>query len=369
MACASAMLHIGTTMGVLVLARSLQGLAAAVLYSAGLALLCDAVGEENLGQAMGYISLAITAGTFLGPSLGGILYNAGGESAVFGVAYAVIIVDIILRSLVAEKRLVKMNPSLTNSSHYGTMPRTSSESDTGFQPSIHSGVPKLQDRFPTILLLTTPRLLNALYGWFVVGALLTAFDCVLPIFVQSTFRWSTAGAGVIFLPLFLPNLAGPLYGRLVDSSRHAGRVVASFGFILCLPFFVLLRFTDHETASAQVLLCGMLFMIGLGLALCGPPLLVEVARTVSKVGEEHPGVFGSNGATATAYGLYNCAFAGGQLLGPLCAGAIISSFGWATLTWILGLASGLTGVVMSLFLGGWVGKVAFQRKSLREEDP
>ncbi|MCJ1463000.1 hypothetical protein MMC07_001604 [Pseudocyphellaria aurata] len=349
MACATGMLHFGNTIGIFIAARVFQGVAAAILYSAGLALLYDSVGKENLGQAMGYITLSITAGAFLGPSLGGILYDVGQETAVFGLAYGVLLVDIILRFSVVEKDSAKdARPAAT--SGYGTMSTRPADSAEASEP-----ISRAVSKMSTFRLLQSPRLLTALFGWFVVGTLLSAFDGVLPIFVQNTFGWSSAGAGLIFLPLFIPNLGGPLYGRMVDSSRHGGRIVATTGFLLCIPFFVLLRLVAYQSARTQVLLGVLLFLIGLGLALCGPPLFVEVAKTVSSIEEESPGAFGDKGAMAQAYALYNCAFAVGQLVGPMWAWAVKSTLGWATLTWMFGLASGLTGIITGLFLGGWIG--------------
>lgn len=364
MACATAMLHFGTTLWILILARAFQGLSAAMLYSAGLALLYDSVGNDNMGHAMGYVTMAITAGTVLGPSLGGILYEYGREPAVFGLAYAVIAIDVILRSLVIEKDTAKKYGLMANTPGYGTIDANPSESTPAPEP--HTTQSKT--RFPSLLLLRTPRLLTALFGWLVVGTLLSAFDAVLPIFVSSTFAWFTAGGGIIFLPLFIPNLAGPLYGCLVDSSKHAARLVAASGFTFSFPFFVLLRFAAHNSLTIQVLFCGLLFLIGLGLALCGPPLFVEVARAVSAFEHEQPGAFGGKGVAARAYGLFNCAFAAGQVLGPMWAGAVKTAYGWATMSWMLGVASGVTGLLMGLFLGGWVGDAMRRQRECSDID-
>ena len=355
MTCATVMFHLGTALGVLVAARVFQGIAAAIIYSAGLALLHDSNSVDTLGHAMGFVSLAITAGTFLGPSLGGSLFEIGGETAVFSLAYAVLAVDFTLRFLVIER-----SETSGDTFTYVAMNASSSAPNAMYEPAADGGLSQKREISPTMRLLTTPRFLVALFGWSVVGILLTAFDSILPIHVQSTFGWSTAGAGIMFLLIFAPNLAGPLYGRLVDSSKNAGRLVAALGFTLCFPFLVLLRLTDHKTLPAQVLFCGFLFMSGLGLALCGPPLSVEIARIVSQIEKEEPGILGSNGATARAYGLYNCAFAAGQFVGPLWAGVMSSHFGWATTTCVLGSASGLTGILMGLFLGGWIGSAALE---------
>ncbi|MCJ1355579.1 MAG: hypothetical protein MMC33_005571 [Icmadophila ericetorum] len=333
------MMQCGSTISALVVARICQGLSAAILYSAGMAFLCNAADKDKFGRAMGFITLAITAGTFLGPSLGGILYHVGRERAVFSLAYGVLAVDVVLRYLVVEKKKPHNQSLKTNEGpNYGTMDSNSHEETAA--------------KGPTLLLLKSPRLLTAFFGWFVVGTILSAIDTVLPIFVRSTFAWSSAGAGVIFIALVTPNFGGPFYGRMVDSSKHAGRLMAIAGFTLCFPSFVLLRLVAYDGITAQILLCGLLFTIGFGVAIVGPSLFVEVARSVSELEAKLPGVFGKHGAGAKAYGLYASSYAAGQLLGPLWAGGITSTLGWDVMTCFMGLFCGITAIVMGLFLGG-----------------
>lgn len=61
------------TVSSLVIARSLQGLSAAVVWTVGLALVVDTVGKDQVGAAMGYVSMALTVGTVFGPFIGGIM--------------------------------------------------------------------------------------------------------------------------------------------------------------------------------------------------------------------------------------------------------------------------------------------------------
>lgn len=61
---------------VLVIARTLQGLSAAAVWTIGLALIVDTVGKAQAGAAMGIVSIAMTAGTLLGPFIGGIVLSS-----------------------------------------------------------------------------------------------------------------------------------------------------------------------------------------------------------------------------------------------------------------------------------------------------
>ena len=102
---ATAMLCVGTSVGLLVAGRLLQGMSAAVVWTAGLALLADTVGSERIGQAVGYVSIAMSLGILLAPLLGGIVYAKGGYYSVFAMGFALIVVDIFFRLTLVEKKV------------------------------------------------------------------------------------------------------------------------------------------------------------------------------------------------------------------------------------------------------------------------
>ncbi|RYE94362.1 MAG: MFS transporter, partial [Oxalobacteraceae bacterium] len=79
---------LGRSFSLLVVARVLQGISAAVVWTVGLALLVDTVGMDRLGVAMGVVSIFMSVGIALGPVLGGIIYEVGGYYAPFYLAFA-----------------------------------------------------------------------------------------------------------------------------------------------------------------------------------------------------------------------------------------------------------------------------------------
>lgn len=81
------LLCLGRTIALLVLGRALQGLSAAIVWSVGLALLVDTVGRD-IGYAMGYVNIAMSAGLLISPAIGGAVYAAAGYYAVYYVAFA-----------------------------------------------------------------------------------------------------------------------------------------------------------------------------------------------------------------------------------------------------------------------------------------
>lgn len=359
------LLHLGSTLYTLILGRLFQGTSAALVYSAGLALLGDAVGRDSVGESMGYVTLSITIAMFIGPTLGGILFDAGGERAVFGFAYAVVALDIILRLAVVEER-ADPAPRLVDSGD-GRQYGSASES----APLLREASPNADHPHATtnnkgssiVALLKNPRILAALMGWMAVGAFLYSFDAVLPIYVHNEFGWSSTGVGLIFLPLMIPNIAGPLYGRLVDSSRHGPRLFGTLGFLMNAPPLILLRLVQADTRSASWILCILLLFIGFGLAVLGPCFMAEVFSAVTDMEKEASSEGGeAKSMMAQAYGLYNSALALGQLLGPLVAGPLLSFFGWEVLTAGFGVFSGLCGVLMALFLGGFIRTTTFRER-------
>jgi len=80
---ASILCAFAPTLGLLVAARAVQGLGAAMMMALTVALVGDTVPKAGTGSAMGLLGTMSAAGTALGPSLGGILIQASGWQAVF----------------------------------------------------------------------------------------------------------------------------------------------------------------------------------------------------------------------------------------------------------------------------------------------
>lgn len=99
----TAMLCVGTSIALFVAGRALQGMSAAIVWTAGLALLADNVDKEEVGKCLGFVSLSMCGGTFLGPLLGGIVYDKGGYYAVYAMAFGLIGFDLFLRLVLIER--------------------------------------------------------------------------------------------------------------------------------------------------------------------------------------------------------------------------------------------------------------------------
>lgn len=286
----------------LVVSRIFQGLSAAIVYTVGLALLVDTVGSDRIGQWMGTALSCSSVGLIISPLLGGMVYDKAGYMAVFGMAAGLIIVDIILRMFMIEKRTAEryMVKSLTSTNESGngnfnTLPTehegqsSTSEGSNSWSESSNTanstppgfGIPNYDESSallpkrttngnqnskswglpPVITLLGSPRVVAAIYGIFVNVSILATFDSVLALFVKETFHWSSLAAGLIFLCIAIPGLSGPLVGRLSD---HFGpRWIAVLGCTLTAVPLMLMRLVDNDTIEQKILLCALLFICGM----------------------------------------------------------------------------------------------------------
>lgn len=80
---ASVLCAAAPTLGLLIAARALQGLGAAILMALTMALVGEAVPKDKTGSAMGLLGTMSAVGTALGPTLGGLLIGAFGWQAIF----------------------------------------------------------------------------------------------------------------------------------------------------------------------------------------------------------------------------------------------------------------------------------------------
>ncbi|RDL38980.1 MFS transporter-like protein [Venustampulla echinocandica] len=370
------MLCLARTIALLVVGRLLQGLAAAVVWTVGTALLVDTVGQREIGQILGYVSLSMSVGLLLAPLLGGIVYDKAGYYPVYYMAFALILVDIVLRLVLIEKKIAcqwdvnetEAESEVVSTGSEGPVPVDGNRSleltlpqETQVEPHLAAAAyeatpappPPGRSKIPPMLtLLASRRLLTALWGCIVLSSLMTAFDSVIPLFVQRVFGWNSVGAGLMFLAITVPAFASPIVGWLSD--EYGPRWFTVGGFIFAIPMWVLLRLVTYNSIRQKVLLCALLTLIGVSLTLVMPPLMAEIAYVVEAKERERPGRFGSTGAYAQAYGLFIAAFAAGSLIGPMWAGYVENAAGWGTMSWSLGLFSFAGAVPCMIWTGGLI---------------
>jgi MFS family permease len=166
---------------------------------------------------------------------------------------------------------------------------------------------------------------------------------------MDTFKWSSSGAGLIFATTAIPSFAGVYVGKLI--SRFGARIPGTIAFVIATISWIAMRFVNSNTATDVTLLVALLLLQGVSIVFVEITAMTEVSQVVGDYEIEFPGAFGDKSPVAQAYALFNMAFAGGQLLGPILAGGIRVWAGWNTMTLIIGLVCGLTAIPMGLFSG------------------
>ncbi|KAJ5200738.1 Major facilitator superfamily domain general substrate transporter [Penicillium cf. griseofulvum] len=368
LAAATSLLCVGTHIALWIVGRLFQGAAAAVVWTAGLALMVDTLGKDDLGQAIGYVTMAISIGTLAGPLLGGVLYENGGYYAVFGLAFAFVALDIVLRLVLIERRhaIEWLTPEMAPHSVHGDQSTEKKSGETLGRPMSPNGSEPLESQTSSsrspgafervAILLSSPRLVVSVWAYFILALVLTSFDSVLPLFVHETFGWQQTGQGLVFLPLMVPHLIDPLTGFVIDKYPKSCRYIAMAAFLAAVPVMVLLRFVTHDSMQQKILLFALLACVGLVVAVAMPILVVEVFFAVKEKEDKTPDIFGRGGAMALAFGLSNMGFAAGSLIGPFFAGFIRQEAGWGAMGWALGLVTGISSVPILLFVGGSILK-------------
>lgn len=330
------------------------------------------------------------------PLLGGVVYARAGYYAVYYMAFGLIGLDIILRLLLIEKKIARqwIDDSTAEDEEAASVSPNRDGESYAVQESLEKGAGNTQEspeksnikaeksqqdvrqggfatptnlhtpetvvnkrsKWPPIItLLKSRRLLTALWGFIVQGSQMTAFDSVVPLFVERTFHWDSIGAGLIFLAVMVPSFLAPGVGWVSDN--YGPRWLCVGGFMSAIPFWILLRLVDHDSLQQKVLLCALLALIGVSLTLVMPPLMAEITYIVEAKERESPGCFGATGAYAQAYGLFVTAFAAGTLIGPVWSGYVEHVAGWGTMAWSLGLFSIFGAIPCLIWTGGLITEV------------
>ena len=95
-ATALALFWLAPTFYLLLLGRLFQGAAAAATWTAGLALIAEHFPEKRV-EMIGYALMGSTAGSLLGPIIGGSLYEVGGYVLPFAVTGVLVAIDAGMR--------------------------------------------------------------------------------------------------------------------------------------------------------------------------------------------------------------------------------------------------------------------------------
>ncbi|MCJ1443716.1 MAG: hypothetical protein MMC23_004216 [Stictis urceolatum] len=366
-------LYLGQSVPALILARILQGLSAAVVWTVGLALCLDTVGPGDLGKTIGTIFSITSVGELAAPVLGGVLYKKAGDEAVFGLSAGLLVLDFVMRILLIEKKVARRYYETTGKTQDGHDARSEEQSaddadqdqDTEAnedQPLLgqkeeteykilQEDQPALIRTIPVLYCFRNPSLLSAMLVAFVQALLLGVIDSTVSTHAEDILSFHSLRSGLLFLPIGIVNaILGPVAGWAVD--RFGTKLPAVFGYSFLVPVLVALRAVTHDSKAQLVLYCALLALVGVGLASIGAPSIVEAGTVVQKYEEKNPGFFGEQGPYAQLYGINSMVFNLGLTVGPILAGSLKDGVGYGNMNAVVAGICAVTAGVCFMYIGG-----------------
>ncbi|KAK0671179.1 major facilitator superfamily domain-containing protein [Cercophora samala] len=382
-----ALIQSTASLHVLIAARALQGISSAATTGACSGMLATAIAVDERAPILSWISPAFLQSLALtgAPVLSGFLYTQyKGPESVFYLAYALIAftfsLTIIAATITPKIQFNSANADIDNGAE--TAPTTESRGYGTMSPELDSATPVIQSRMrpqrsrsrsplsvssmrsnrsSASTILTEPstwsfRLLVAVYGYFVLNVLTTAFATVLPLRIIKKLGWTELGAGLMFVWLSAPAVVvGLLAGAFTARIPGSARWLTSIGFLASVPGILsLVSATGQTTEGNHGVLANPLLLtlsaISFATGLCGDPLIREITNLVGPTAVNDP-----SSAAAQASSLPNIAAAWGALVGPLFAGSISWLWGFQILVQSLALVAATTGVLSVIFVQGSPG--------------
>lgn len=356
------LLCFGRTLTLLVLARILQGLSAAVVWTVGLALIIDTVGPYQLGRVFGTMHSIISMGSLAAPSLGGILYDRFGYYSIYIVSAIVLVFDIFLRIFMIEKSTARKfvesdgNKS-TNDSDERTLllptpPPSHSEPDGNLDLSEDQPPTSLLARyFPLSTVMTDRGLMACMIVCFTQATLLSSFDATVPLHARASFGLGSLGSGLLFCVLQLAFLlSGPLFGWWAD--LRGGRIPIVMGSLGLVPLLILLGLPTSQ-GNGLVFYGISLGLIGISLSAIGGPSFVEANLIVQTHFEAYPHRFGERGPYGQLYAINNIMFGLGMTAGPILSSWLVDSFNYQVAMSFWSIEALLTAIICLCWLKPW----------------
>ncbi|MBK5345674.1 MFS transporter [Bacillus sp. TH22] len=280
------MFAFASNMYILILARLLQGIAAAATWTAGLALITDLYPANKRGKALGTVITFMSAGTLLGAPVGGLLYEWGGYQLPFLLAAGIALLDGLARMFLLED------------------PPKDKEASS-------IDILKIFKDFEVL----------KIFGVVLLGSsAISILEPTLPIYLMEHLGANTVHIGFLFgITTLAYGLASPIAGWLSDKS-------GTFS-IMMIGLIILAAFLPLVTIPNSLVLEGViLFFLGAAAGLVLTPTLPELANSVDRLG---------GGAYATAFAVFNVAYSVGMMIGPIFGGFFADMFNVSTALYIL----------------------------------
>jgi EmrB/QacA subfamily drug resistance transporter len=316
---ASAVCGLSTGPTMLNLARAVQGVGGAMMYSTSLALIANAFRGRDRGTAFGVFGAVNGAAVAVGPVLGGVITSTIGWQWIFfvnvpiGAAAVFVTLTKVVESRDPEAAGIDWAGLITFSGGlfllvYGLVQGNLKGWGSTEIVAMLAGagallvlfvVVELAQRRPMLdlALFRRPAFTGANIVAFCLAASYFAMFLYLTLYLQDVLRFSPLQAGLRFLPITLLSFAvAPVAGRL--SVRMPVRILLGSGLVLC--GVSLLMMTAMTATSEWTFLIVPFVLGGAGIGLVNPPL---ASTAIGVVPHERSGMASGINATFRQVGI------------------------------------------------------------------
>jgi MFS transporter, DHA2 family, multidrug resistance protein len=277
---ASGLCGVSTSLGMLILARILQGAGGGALQPIAQAVLLESFPPEKRGSAMSVYAIGVVVAPILGPTLGGWLTDNYSWRWVFYINLPVGILSVVLCYFFLEDPpyLRNARPGRIDFVGFGLlalwiaclqiMLDKGQDEDwlsSGFIRLLLIGavtgfiaflIWELRDEHPIVNLrvLKDRNLSIGALLLFLIGAILYGTTAILPLFLQNLLSYPSLQAGLVMSPRGFGAILGSIIsGRVIASSRIDGRIWIGGGFgLLALSMYMFGNLTT-EIAPSNVI--------------------------------------------------------------------------------------------------------------------
>ncbi|KXK59452.1 multidrug transporter [Micromonospora rosaria] len=289
------------SIGQLITYRVLQGLGGGMLMPLGMTIMTRAAGPERIGRLMAVLGIPMLLGPIGGPILGGWLIDIASWHWIFLINLPIGVASLVY----AQKALPKDAPEPSESFDFvgmlmlspglalflygvSTLPETGTFADTKvWLPMLVGGLlvvgfvlysfkpkhPLLDLRLLRSRNLTVASVTLAVFTVAFMGA-----GLLFPSYFLQVRGESTLDAGLLMAPQGIGAMVTmPIAGMLADKIP-VGRTVPFAIALMAAGFFA---FTQVGTDTSYLLLCGALFVMGLGMGGTMMPIMTSALKTLT----------------------------------------------------------------------------------------
>ncbi|MFC7528425.1 DHA2 family efflux MFS transporter permease subunit [Actinoplanes sp. GCM10030250] len=287
--------------GQLVAYRVLQGLGGGMLMPLGMTIMTRAAGPDRIGRLMAVLGIPMLLGPIGGPILGGWLIDAASWHWIFLINLPIGIIALVYAQFVLPKDspepsesfdfigMLMLSPGLALFLYgVSSLPETGTMSDNKvWLPMLVGGLlvigfvfysfkpkhPLLDLRLLRNRNLTVASVTLAVFTVAFMGA-----GLLFPSYFLQVRGETTLDAGLLMAPQGIGAMVTmPIAGILADKIP-VGRTVPFALLLIAAGFFT---FTQVGTDTSYVLLCGSLFVMGLGMGGTMMPIMTSALRTLT----------------------------------------------------------------------------------------